>query len=274
MAALYLSVTNHSERAQYPPMNWVDFALGVLFLALVPLLLAAFGGHVAADTYTDPRKRRNTKLTFWGLFVLGLLLAIQYQYRVMVTDDARQEKIDQGTAEARAANQRLADQMTTMLARLDDAINRAPPGQQKQQLVTLRKQIFDDWQRVIILQTLSQFPRQKVLILSGVGDKALARANEFRDMFVKSKWIVEGPRTAPLNQMVLDVQISADNRSPTRPEVTAIFSALKSAGVKCRDSVILDPKVPQDLMVLWVGAETPPGFPEHVPLSLPPDWKY
>lgn len=127
-----------------------------------------------------------------------------------------------------------------------------------------------DWQKTQILQTLSQYPGQKVLILFGVGNEAAVYANQFRNLFLKAKWRVDGPRAAPINQMVLDVQVSADNRTPTRPEVLAVLSALKSAGVKCRSGVILDSNVPWDLMVLWAGAKTPPGSPEHVPLSLPP----
>lgn len=70
--------------------SWIDFALGILLLALVPFALAAYGGHVAADTIVENHKRRIVKLKFWGMGFIGLLVAIAYQYRTMKTDEARQ----------------------------------------------------------------------------------------------------------------------------------------------------------------------------------------
>jgi hypothetical protein len=69
---------------------WIDFGLGVLLLALVPFALAAYGGQIAADTIPDSRKRRRVKLTFWGLGLAGLLVAMAYQDRSMKTDTRRQ----------------------------------------------------------------------------------------------------------------------------------------------------------------------------------------
>jgi hypothetical protein len=71
--------------------RWIDFFLGVLLLALVPFWLAAYGGHVAADTITDHNRRRSVKLKFWGVDFIGLAIAVVYQYRVTRTDEFRQK---------------------------------------------------------------------------------------------------------------------------------------------------------------------------------------
>lgn len=72
-------------------MDWLDFALGVLFLAFVPFWLAAYGGHVAAEAITDPKRQRSVKVRFWGIGLLGVLVAIAYQYRAMRADDKKQK---------------------------------------------------------------------------------------------------------------------------------------------------------------------------------------
>jgi hypothetical protein len=42
-------------------IKWLDFLLGTLVLAVVPLFLAAYGGHLAAQSLPDPKKCRNAK---------------------------------------------------------------------------------------------------------------------------------------------------------------------------------------------------------------------
>jgi hypothetical protein len=74
-------------------MNWRDYllyCLGVGFLAIIPLALAAYGGHVAADAIPDIRQRRTVKRTFWFLFVIGVAMAAAYQYRITKSDSDRQ----------------------------------------------------------------------------------------------------------------------------------------------------------------------------------------
>lgn len=68
----------------------LDFWFPVILLAIVPLGMAAYGGHVAADAHSDKRHRLQVKFTFWGIGVFGLLIAFAYQYRTMKTDAERQ----------------------------------------------------------------------------------------------------------------------------------------------------------------------------------------
>jgi hypothetical protein len=62
-------------------VHWADVLLGTAILAIVPFLLAAYGGHVAAEAIPDPHKRRNVKFLFWSLFVIGIFLAFWQQIR-------------------------------------------------------------------------------------------------------------------------------------------------------------------------------------------------
>jgi len=75
--------------------RWIDFSLGVFWLAVIPLALAAFGGQVAADGVPDGRKRRMIKLIFWSMGLLGLLVAIIHQYRAMNADALREGQTQQ-----------------------------------------------------------------------------------------------------------------------------------------------------------------------------------
>jgi hypothetical protein len=75
-------------------MNWVDYLLGVGFLSVVPFLLAAYGGHVAADT-ADDRKRRRIRIIFWSLCIVGIVITAAYQYRIAKSDIAKQTSTQQ-----------------------------------------------------------------------------------------------------------------------------------------------------------------------------------
>jgi hypothetical protein len=68
----------------------LDFWLGVVFLAFVPFGMAAYGAHVAAESILDARHRRNIRLRFWGIGLLGLVVALLYQYRTTKSDEAKQ----------------------------------------------------------------------------------------------------------------------------------------------------------------------------------------
>jgi hypothetical protein len=104
---------------------WIDFALGVLLLALIPFALAAYGGHVAADSIADDRKRRNVKLKFWALGSVGLLIAIAYQYRTMKTDETRQDQTRQF--------------QKSVTERLNQIINQPISAEQKQEAIDLKQ---------------------------------------------------------------------------------------------------------------------------------------
>jgi hypothetical protein len=73
-------------------MNWLDFSLGVLFLAIVPMAMAIYGGLVAAEAITEESSRRRAKLIFWTIGVLGVVVAVLYQYRAMKSDETRQQR--------------------------------------------------------------------------------------------------------------------------------------------------------------------------------------
>jgi hypothetical protein len=128
---------------------------------------------------------------------------------------------------------------------------------------------LQEWQQTILLTTFSQYPGHKVLILAGVGDETAAYANQFKDLFQKSGWIVDGPKRAPINQVVFDVQLSRDQYIETHPEVPIIVSTFVSARIRHRPGTH-DPGIPSDWLVLWVGAKAPDGEPDHIPLQVPP----
>ncbi|MGB9075929.1 MAG: hypothetical protein WCC26_03740 [Terracidiphilus sp.] len=67
-------------------LNWGDILLNTAVLAFVPLLLAAWGGHLAAEAITDPKKKRGVKLCFWGLFVFGVAATAWQQFRAAEND--------------------------------------------------------------------------------------------------------------------------------------------------------------------------------------------
>jgi hypothetical protein len=126
-----------------------------------------------------------------------------------------------------------------------------------------------EWQQVLVVTALSQYPGHKVLILAGVGDETVAYANQFRDLFERAKWVVDGPKSAPINQVVFDLQLSIDQYIFTHPEVQPILSAFDSARIRHRPGTH-DPNIPSDWIVLWVGARSPEGEPQHLPLQVPP----
>jgi hypothetical protein len=69
--------------------DWTDILLGTVMLALVPFWFAAYGGHVATETITDPHRRRRIKLNFWGLFIVGTALGFWQQMRGANNDRER-----------------------------------------------------------------------------------------------------------------------------------------------------------------------------------------
>jgi hypothetical protein len=73
---------------------WTDIILGTTALAIVPLLLAAYGGHLAAEMIENPIKRRKAKLIFWGLCLVGVSLAFLQQFRAVNSDVSNQSKTD------------------------------------------------------------------------------------------------------------------------------------------------------------------------------------
>lgn len=168
------------------------------------------------------------------------------------------------------AGQVTAQQLTTVWKGKGDDKLTYVPGMQPNSADGVDGGPLKEWQQVLILQTLSQYPGHKVLIFAGLGSETAAYASQFSHLFRKANWVVEGPRPAPVNQPVLDLQISIDERIYTHPEIQAIMSALRSARVKSRPGAVHNHNVASDWIVLWVGARTPEDEPLHVPLDVPP----
>jgi hypothetical protein len=72
-------------------MYSLDFWLAVAILAVVPFWMAAYGGHVAAESISDSKHRLSVRLKFWGIGLIGLIVAFAYQYRVTKSDESRQQ---------------------------------------------------------------------------------------------------------------------------------------------------------------------------------------
>ena len=73
-------------------VNWVDVVVGTLILAIVPFVLAAYGGHLAAEVIADLRLRRRTKRIFWGLCAVGVVFAFYQQYRASQSDTEKDQR--------------------------------------------------------------------------------------------------------------------------------------------------------------------------------------
>lgn len=73
----------------------IDILAGTILLAIVPFGMAAYGGHVAAESISDPKTRRRVKITFWATFGFGVLLAFLQQYRAISEDSSTKAKTEQ-----------------------------------------------------------------------------------------------------------------------------------------------------------------------------------
>src|ERR1700675_2843060 len=74
--------------------TWIDIVLGTFLLAIIPFLMAAYGGHVAAEGIEDYERRRSIKLRFWLAFFLGVGLAFIQQYRSITREAATKSKTE------------------------------------------------------------------------------------------------------------------------------------------------------------------------------------
>lgn len=76
----------------------MDVLVGTAILAIVPFVLAAYGGYLAAETIQDLRVRQSTKLKFWGLCIIGIILAFYQQYRSSELDTKKVNDLNQALA--------------------------------------------------------------------------------------------------------------------------------------------------------------------------------
>jgi hypothetical protein len=130
-----------------------------------------------------------------------------------------------------------------------------------------------DWQKAELAPIVEQFPNNtlRIVVTSSAPDETWDYANQFRDFFHAHKWNVIGPETVATNQIVLNIQLSLSEQywAKQRPEAfAAVESQMRFVGIKLRSSFVIDPLVSPNELVMWVGPETPPGYPEHIPLQL------
>jgi hypothetical protein len=86
----------HFHSAIHPPGTeadtWIDILLGTILLAIVPFAMAAYGGHIAAESISDSKRQRKVKLIFWSVFAVGVVLAFVQQYRSVTQDSVSKAK--------------------------------------------------------------------------------------------------------------------------------------------------------------------------------------
>jgi hypothetical protein len=73
-------------------LDWLDIVINVVALAIVPGILAAFGGHLAAEAIADKKRTFKVKSFFWLLFACGVFITTWQQFRIAQTDFARETK--------------------------------------------------------------------------------------------------------------------------------------------------------------------------------------
>jgi hypothetical protein len=117
-----------------------------------------------------------------------------------------------------------------------------------------------DWQKNTLIGELRPYAGSRLLVLSTQQSEPLRYARDYRETFAAAGWLVTGPEAAPIGGgQIIDVQVSgsgSDFASPRR-ELTALVKALKDAGVKSKNGPVCDPNVSKDIIVLWVGVQSP-----------------
>jgi hypothetical protein len=130
-----------------------------------------------------------------------------------------------------------------------------------------------EYSRAIMKSRLSKYRGTKLNILYAGGPKTLAYATEFRDFFRSMDWRVDGPTPAPVeDQYIVDVQFSVSQHywNSQYPRGLDLLESLE--GVKHRQQYIYDDAVASDVIVLWVGPESPGNFrpDDCAPVALHP----
>jgi len=133
--------------------------------------------------------------------------------------------------------------------------------------------IIKDWQKAELAPVLEQFPNNtlRIIVTSSAPDETVDYANQFKDFFHAHQWNVIGPETAATDQIVQNIQLSLSEQywgKPPPKAFAAVESQMRFIGLRLRSSFVIDPLVSPNELVMWVGPETPPGFPEHIPLSI------
>jgi hypothetical protein len=108
-------------------VNWTDYFLNVGAFAIIPLILAAYGGKVAAESIPDKSHGRSVTRIFWGWCLIGIAFAAWYQYRIAKSDSSRQESI--------------ARWQTGMDTKLDQIIRHPASAEQQRAAIDLKHEI-------------------------------------------------------------------------------------------------------------------------------------
>jgi hypothetical protein len=118
-----------------------------------------------------------------------------------------------------------------------------------------------EYQRQIIEPVLKRYGGSHILMYFAGGQKSKAYAEEFHKMFTAMTWVAKGPTLVPLgDERIIDVQMSVnyqENWSKYNPKPHEVWDAFQKAGIKQRRRLIMDPNVPSDVIVLWVGPRSP-----------------
>lgn len=129
-----------------------------------------------------------------------------------------------------------------------------------------------DWQKAELIPILERYPNYTIHILaSSISDEPLDYAKQFKEMFAAHKWKVIGPETVPGDQIALNMQLSISDVywGKQGPEAfTALDSALQFVHIKTTRNFVVDPLARPDELVMWIGPQTPPDYPQHIPLQL------
>lgn len=73
-------------------LDWTGILINVFLAVVVNGLVTAYGGHLTAEGVSDPRRRRNIKRYFWGLFIIGSIVTTWQQIRYAQFDLERDTK--------------------------------------------------------------------------------------------------------------------------------------------------------------------------------------
>jgi hypothetical protein len=94
VCALLVYLAHRFKPWQHLPKSgtWEDVLLGTVALAFVPFVMAAYGGHIAAEAIADPKRSARVKTYFWIACVFGIVVAFVQQYRSITQDAAAKDK--------------------------------------------------------------------------------------------------------------------------------------------------------------------------------------
>jgi hypothetical protein len=73
-------------------LNWTDIVINVAVLAILPGLLGALGGHLAAEGLQEQTRRRSIKVIFWAMCVVWVFVTFWQQFRAAEADLDRATK--------------------------------------------------------------------------------------------------------------------------------------------------------------------------------------